>query len=57
MNNLSERKISYSIIMMIILLGVAACGGGSGSDATVTIPTGDSDCVIEQSQIGSCTLG
>ncbi len=37
MKNLSERKISYSALTVLMLLGVTACGGGgSSSPATTT---------------------
>lgn len=52
-------KTRVFILLGVILSGLTACGGGGGSSAGTNpvTPSATTDCVIDQSVIGSCTLG
>lgn len=49
-------KTILRCMTLLAFVVVASCGGG-GSSAAATNPATNSDCIINQSQIGSCTLG
>ncbi len=54
-------KTRVFILLGVILSGLTACGGGGGSGSSAgtnpVTPSATTDCVIDQSVIGSCTLG
>jgi len=50
-------KVRLRFFMLFVFVVLTSCGGGGSSSPAGTNTTGNSDCVIDQSQIGSCTLG
>lgn len=50
-------KTRVFILLGVILSGLTACGGGSSAGTNPVTPSATTDCVIDQSVIGSCTLG